>query len=136
MRYSHTTLDVAMFCPATERLELGSGELLPPLIDRYPWGDAADFFNFIQLLVNIPLPTEFDPFAEAEELDRSQGDARVQVSIDDYNKRADTVPPSGRGREMQSGGRFGHGAGRRQVVIEEVKETNSDDSKETASNMS
>ncbi|KDP47063.1 hypothetical protein JCGZ_10790 [Jatropha curcas] len=106
------------------------------LIEKYPWGDALDFPNFVQvavvyqhrrllllglfydmcylgerdiatarrgtaatnhlagfvpsaydvlvwtkLLVHIPPSTEFDPFAEVEELDRGQGAAPLLVSF-------------------------------------------------------
>ncbi|KDP23107.1 hypothetical protein JCGZ_01179 [Jatropha curcas] len=39
---------------------------------------AYVIFMRTQLLVHIPSPSEFDPFAEAEELDRGQGDAPAQ----------------------------------------------------------
>ncbi|KDP23849.1 hypothetical protein JCGZ_27153 [Jatropha curcas] len=39
---------------------------------------AYAIFVRTQLLVYVPPPFEFNPFAEAEELDRGQGDAPVQ----------------------------------------------------------
>ncbi|KDP29963.1 hypothetical protein JCGZ_19120 [Jatropha curcas] len=87
-----------------------------------------------QLLVHVPPPIEFDPFVEEEELDRGQGIAPVQVSIDDYNEvcqlyeaarlklvvprlsdehRVDMAPLTGRGQGMERGRRAGHGSGRR-----------------------
>ncbi|KDP47109.1 hypothetical protein JCGZ_03917 [Jatropha curcas] len=41
---------------------------------------AYTIFVRIQLLVHIPPLIKFDPFAEAEELDRGQGSALVQLS--------------------------------------------------------
>ncbi|KDP43101.1 hypothetical protein JCGZ_27050 [Jatropha curcas] len=47
---------------------------------------AYAVFVQTQLLVHHPPPVEFDPFIEAEELDRGHDDALVQVSIADYNE--------------------------------------------------
>ncbi|KDP44339.1 hypothetical protein JCGZ_19206 [Jatropha curcas] len=205
-----TTLSYLYY--AAKWLEVGLAKLLPPLIERYPWGDTIDFLDFIQaavvyqhrffllsglfydmyylkerdiaaaqresvatdqlaafmtrayavfvrsqLLVHISPLIEFNPFAEAEELDRGQGAALVQLSVDDYNEvcqlyeaarlklvvgrvsdehRFDVAPPTGRGRETQCVGHASVGTGCKQVVIEEAEETSSDDSEEMAFNMS
>ncbi|KDP23021.1 hypothetical protein JCGZ_01684 [Jatropha curcas] len=64
MRYSHKTSNTGLF---------------RQLLNGLNWDRT-------QLLVYVPPPTEFDPFAKEEELDRGQGIAPVQVSIDDYNE--------------------------------------------------
>ncbi|KDP30559.1 hypothetical protein JCGZ_15268 [Jatropha curcas] len=55
---------------------------------------------------------------------------------DEHVSRARMVPLAGRGRGTQHDRRTGRGAGHRQVIIKEAKETSSDDLKETTSNMS
>ncbi|KDP47095.1 hypothetical protein JCGZ_03903 [Jatropha curcas] len=134
-RYSHTTSDVAMF------LQLLNG------------------LSWDRLLIHIPPLTEFDPFAEAEELAGGQGATLVQVSIYNYNEvcqlyeaarlklavarlsnehisRASVVPPASQGRGITHGGRASHGVGHRPLIIEEAEESSGDDSEEMTSNMS
>ncbi|KDP23038.1 hypothetical protein JCGZ_01652 [Jatropha curcas] len=53
-RYSHTNSDIEMF---------------QELLNGLSWD---------RLLIHVPSPIEFDPFAEAEELDRGQGTGPVQ----------------------------------------------------------
>ncbi|KDP34433.1 hypothetical protein JCGZ_12793 [Jatropha curcas] len=53
---------------------------------------AYTIFVWTQLLVYIPPLIEFDPFTEAEELDRGQGDAPVQLWA--FEKLQVMDPPS------------------------------------------
>ncbi|KDP30532.1 hypothetical protein JCGZ_15241 [Jatropha curcas] len=79
---------------------------------------AYAVFMQTQLLVHVPPPAKFDPFIEAEEMDR------------------ELVPPASRGQGPQRDGRTSHGARHRLVIIEETKEYSSEDSEETASKIS
>ncbi|KDP21941.1 hypothetical protein JCGZ_03143 [Jatropha curcas] len=105
---------------------------------------AYAIFVQTQLLVHIPPPKEFDPFAKVEKLDRGHGDApqrseHVRKGFDCEAPDTAVVirkPEYGPGRGTQCGGRAGHGAGCRPVIIEEIEESDSDDSEETTSNMS
>ncbi|KDP30089.1 hypothetical protein JCGZ_18564 [Jatropha curcas] len=142
---------------------------------------AYAIFVQTQLLVHIPPPTEFDPFAGMQQqrvkcvrggsgsraldtaivvsmLERKPGasfsfilDHTGQIAqgmlethlLSPYRMsppgcthRAGMAPPASRGRQAQHGGRAGCRVRPMQVIIKEAKETSSDDSKETASNMS
>ncbi|KDP26929.1 hypothetical protein JCGZ_21022 [Jatropha curcas] len=180
---------------------------------------ACAIFVRTQLLVHIPPPTKFDPFAEAEDLDGGQGaapaqrgkcvrggsdsrdlDTAVVVGKQEHEPGASfsfildhtgqtgqdiqemhlmspiecllptahmcplmttmryasctkqrgsnwqwrgsqmsiasMVPPTGQGHGTQRSEHAGGEAGRKPVVIKEAEETSSDDSEETASNMS
>ncbi|KDP35772.1 hypothetical protein JCGZ_10729 [Jatropha curcas] len=154
-----------------------------------------------QLLIHLPPPAEYDPFAEVQELDRGHDDAQQQqcdkhvrgssnsrapdmivvigkpehgsgasfsfildstgqpaqgmlethlVSIADYNKvsqlykvaclklavRASMAPPVGRDWGAQHGSYASCGARRWPIIIEESKDSGSQDSEETESNIS
>ncbi|KDP35450.1 hypothetical protein JCGZ_10833 [Jatropha curcas] len=66
--------------------------------------------------------------------------ARLKLPVarlsDEHISRASMAPLASRGREFQYGERVGRGAGRRPVIVEDIEESWSDDSKKTASYVS
>ncbi|KDP25883.1 hypothetical protein JCGZ_23728 [Jatropha curcas] len=66
--------------------------------------------------------------------------ARLMLAVarlsDEHVSRVDMAPPASRGRGIQRGRRAGRESRHRPVIIEEIEESGSEDSKETASNMS
>ncbi|KDP37546.1 hypothetical protein JCGZ_05985 [Jatropha curcas] len=119
-RYSHTTSNIWMFRQLLNGLswdrDIAAAQRGSSATDHQAAfvADAYAVFAWTQLLIYVPPPTEFDPFAE----------------------RVDTVPPSSQGRRMWCDGCAGHGAGCQPVIVEETEESGSEDSEETTSNMS
>ncbi|KDP34287.1 hypothetical protein JCGZ_12816 [Jatropha curcas] len=88
------------------------------------------------LLIVIPCPylilqVSIDDYNEVCQLYEA---ARLKLAMarlsDEHVSRASMAPPAGRGQGTQCGGRTGRGAGHKQVVIEEAKETSNNDSEE------
>ncbi|KDP30066.1 hypothetical protein JCGZ_18391 [Jatropha curcas] len=82
--YSHTTLDIRIFRQLLNDLSwdkdivaVWRGSAATDHLAAFVHSAYAVFLR-TQLLVHVPPPAEFDPFAEAEDLDRGKGAAQQQ----------------------------------------------------------